>query len=80
LFFRDPYRVTTTKLLPSSISRKKTLLQLMQLTTAPSPASRLDHLPQEILVSFKNAYDILSDPVQWQAYDDLGHTGIAFVK
>jgi curved DNA-binding protein CbpA len=35
---------------------------------------------QEIFVSFKNAYDILSDPVQRQAYDDLGHDGIAFVK
>jgi curved DNA-binding protein CbpA len=35
---------------------------------------------QEIFVSFKNAYDILSDPVQRQAYDDLGHAGTTFVK
>lgn len=35
---------------------------------------------QEIFVSFKNAYDILSDPVQRQAYDDLGHVAVAFVK
>jgi hypothetical protein len=55
-------------------------LQLTQLTTAPSSTLQLADLPQEIFVSFKNVYDILLNPIQRQAYNDLGNTGIAFVK
>ena len=35
---------------------------------------------QEVFVSFKNAHDILTDPVQRQVYDDHGHDGVAFVR
>lgn len=35
---------------------------------------------QEVFVSFKNAHDILTDPVQRQVYDEHGHDGIAFVR
>jgi len=35
---------------------------------------------QEVFVSFKNAHDILTDPVQRQAYNDFGHDGIDFVR
>ena len=44
---------------------------------APGPSR---DAAQEVFVQFKNAHDLLTDPVQRQVFDEHGHYGIAFVR
>ena len=44
---------------------------------APGPSR---DAAQEVFVQFKNAHDLLTDPVQRQVFDEHGHDGIAFVR
>lgn len=44
---------------------------------APGPAR---DAAQDVFVQFKNAHDILTDPIQRQVYDEYGHDGVAFVR
>jgi len=44
------------------------------------PIPEKQQVAQEVFVQFKNAYDILLDPVLRFAYDEYGHYGVLFIR